>query len=145
MRRVAAAISDVGAGLRELSVGARSGQRPLLVVLVISVVLGVIMLSGPFERYADGRTRVEALHATASALEEENARLDRRAELLTDPTELERLAREEQGMIRPGEVPYTLVPPEVDRPVIAERRGTPADEPTPAWYVRLWTDVRSWF
>ncbi len=89
-----------------------------------SIVLGVVMLSGPFERYADGRTRVEALarHGSRARRGERAARAARRR-TSQDPAELERLAREEQGMIRPGEVPYTLVPPEVDRPVISAPRG----------------------
>lgn len=117
----------------------------MLVVLLVAVVLGVVMLSGPFERYADGRTRVEALRSTAATLDEENRRLDERAEHLQDPGELERLAREEQGMIRPGEVPYTLVPPDVERPVISEPRASEGDQPPPPWYARAWNAVRGWF
>lgn len=131
--------------VRNAWAGARSGQRPLVVALLVALVLGVVMVSGPFERYADSRTRVEALRGNAVTLEEENDRLERRAEHLQDPAELERLAREEQGMIRPGEVPYTLVPPEVDRPVISSPRGGDADEATPPWYARAWDAVRSWF
>ncbi|MEX0835068.1 MAG: septum formation initiator family protein [Nitriliruptor sp.] len=145
VQRAASGVARAGHGLRGLWVDARSGQRPLLVVLVVSIILGVVMLSGPFERYADGRTRVEAMRVTAAALDEENARLERRAEHLSDPAELERLAREEQGMIRPGEVPYTLVPPEVDRPVISAPRGSETDQLTAPWYARAWDTVRGWF
>jgi cell division protein FtsB len=144
LQRVADSVAGAGRGLRNVWVEARSGQRPLLVVLVVALVLGVVMLSGPFERYVDGRTRVEALRSTAATLEEENERLERRADHLQDPAELERLAREEQGMIRPGEVPYTLVPPEVDRPVISTPRGSGTTEPPAPWYVRAWDTVRSW-
>jgi cell division protein FtsB len=145
LRRVLDLLARAVIGVRNAWAGARSGQRPLLVALVVALILGVVMLSGPFERYADSRTRVEALRATADTLEDENARLERRASHLQDPSELERLAREEQGMIRPGEVPYTLVPPDVDRPVISAPRASDADDPTPPWYVRAWDAVRSWF
>ena len=30
------------------------------------------------------------------------------------------LAREQQGLVRPGDVPYILIPPETERPLIAE-------------------------
>jgi cell division protein FtsB len=143
--RVIDLLSRAALAIRNVWVGARSGQRPLLVALAVALVLGVVMLSGPFERYVDGRTRVETLRATADTLEDENARLERRADHLQDPDELERLAREEQGMIRPGEVPYTLVPPDVDRPVISAPRASDAADPTPPWYVRAWDAVRSWF
>lgn len=145
VRAVASAITGVSRAARNAWVEARSGERPLLVVLLVAVVLAVVMLSGPFERYADGRTRVEATRSTAEALDEEIARLEARVDQLQDPANLELLAREEQGMIRPGEVAYTLVPPEVDRPVISAPRGGDGQEPTPPWYARAWDSVRSWF
>lgn len=144
LRRLGAGFSRLGRAIRNLWVDARSGERPLLVVLGVSIVLGVVMLSGPFERYADSRTRVEAARSTADALDEEIARLEDRVEQLQDPTNLELLAREEQGMIRPGEVAYTLVPPVVDRPVISAPRSSEA-ETTPPWYARAWDTVRGWF
>jgi cell division protein FtsB len=131
-------------GVRNAGVEARSGQRPLVIALVTAVVAGVVMLSGPAERYLDGRTRVEALRGTADALDEEIARLEREVEDLEDPANLELRAREEQGMVRPGEVPYTLVPPEVDRPRITSPRAT-GEGPQPPWYARAWDNVRSWF
>jgi cell division protein FtsB len=145
VRRVGAALGRFGRGVRSLWVQARSGERPLLVVLLVAIVLGVVMLSGPFERYADGRTRVEAARTTADALDEEIARLEDRVEQLQDPTNLELLAREQQGMIRPGEVAYTLVPPVVDRPVISAPRDSETETATPPWYARAWDTVRSWF
>jgi cell division protein FtsB len=145
IRALASAVAGIGRAVRGAWVEARSGERPLLVVLLAAIVLAVVMLSGPFERYADGRTRVEATRSTAEALDEEIARLEARVEQLEDPANLEQLAREQQGMIRPGEVAYTLVPPEVDRPVISAPRGSDAGEPTPPWYARAWDSVRSWF
>lgn len=145
LRRVAAVVARFGRAVRNAWVEARSGERPLLVVLVVALVLGVVMLSGPFERYADGRSRVEATRSTADALDEEIARLEERVEQLSDPANLELLAREQQGMIRPGEVAYTLVPPVVDRPVISTRRGGEADESAAPWYARAWDAVRDWF
>jgi cell division protein FtsB len=145
LRRLGSGLSRVGHAIRNLWVDARSGERPLLVVLAVATVLGVVMLSGPFERYADGRTRVEAARSTADALDEEIARLEDRVEQLQDPTNLELLAREQQGMIRPGEVAYTLVPPVVDRPVISAPRSSETETTTPPWYARAWDAVRSWF
>lgn len=143
--RVLDTLSRAVLSVRNAWAGARSGQRPLLVALAVALILGVVMLSGPFERYLDSRTRVEALRATAATLDDENARLERQATHLQDPAELERLAREEQGMIRPGEVPYTLVPPDVDRPVISAPRVSDVGDSSPPWFVRAWDAVRGWF
>ncbi|HEV8675567.1 MAG TPA: septum formation initiator family protein [Methylomirabilota bacterium] len=50
------------------------------------------------------RAEVESLHRDVQALEAENERLSRAiAELRHDPTALERIAREELGLVRPGE------------------------------------------
>jgi cell division protein FtsB len=143
-QRAAVAIASVVRRVRNLVVEARSGHRPLVVVLVVAVGLAIVMLSGPTERYLDGRTRVDALRNTAEALDVEIDQLEGEVAELRDPDRLELLAREQQGMVRPGEVPYTLAPPEVDRPRITAARGS-ADDPTPPWYARAWDTVRSWF
>jgi cell division protein FtsB len=142
--RVRGRFDAFGRGVRNLVVEARSGQRPLVVVLLVAIGLSVVMLSGPAERYLDGRSRVEALRTTGDALDEEIAVLQGQTERLADPRRLEDLAREQQGMVRPGEIPYTLVPPETDRPRITAPRDGPG-EPTPPWYARAWDTVSGWF
>jgi cell division protein FtsB len=132
----------LGAGRRAAN-SATSGNRPLVAVLVGALVLSVLMLSGPAQRLLDGRARVDALAAKAEALEQENEALERRQADLEDPLNVELLAREQQGFIRPGEVPYTLVPPEVDRPRITAPRDQ-ADASASAWYARAWETVRGW-
>jgi cell division protein FtsB len=50
------------------------------------------------------RTEVHTLHRDVQALEAENDRLSRAiVELRTDPAAVERIAREELGLVRPGE------------------------------------------
>jgi cell division protein FtsB len=126
-------------GVRRLT----RGDRPLLVALAGALALAVVLLSGPAQSYLDGRARVDTLAVKAAALEAENERLGQRAADLEDPGTIELLAREQQGFIRPGEVPYTLVPPEVDRPQITGPRRGPEIEPG-AWYERAWQAVRGW-
>lgn len=116
------------------------GDRPLALALVGVLVLAVVMLSGPLQAYLDGRERVEVLEQQVAALSETNTDLGRRAEALQDPETIELMAREQQGLIRPGEVPYAIVPPEVDRPRIRDARGEPT-APT-AWYERAWGALR---
>ena len=43
-------------------------------------------------------------------IEEETQRLEQDNELLLTDAEVERLAREQYGLVRPGETPYALVP-----------------------------------
>ncbi|MTV25926.1 septum formation initiator family protein [Nitriliruptoraceae bacterium ZYF776] len=139
------AVAAAPAGLRRFWRAARSGERPLAVVLAFAVVLAVVMLSGPFQRYVDGRDRVAALQAGAAALDDEIARLEQQRDDLQDPENVELLAREQQGYVLPGEVPYTLVPPEVERPTIGNRHEAADDEVDRPWYARAWGSVTGWF
>jgi cell division protein FtsB len=109
--------------------GARTGRRGrvrrilggdlLLGILLLGAIgLGVVLLMPPFENYVIGRQRVAVLEQKALALEAENLRLERRIADLDDPVTIELLARSQQGLVRPGEVPYVLIAPEVDAPRI---------------------------
>jgi cell division protein FtsB len=138
-----AARGGIGAGRRAVT-SVTSGDRPFVAVLAGVLVLSVLMLSGPAQRLLDTRERVETLAAKADALERENAMLERRMMDLEDPLNVELLAREQQGFIRPGEVPYTLVPPAVDRPRITAPRDAAAEAPPAAWYTRAWQTIRGW-
>ncbi len=141
IQRAAHTVSGGGSELRYRVGRAVRGDRPLIVALAGVLVLAVVLLSGPAQNYFDSRSRVDALAVKADALEEENARLEQRVDDLQDPTTIELLAREQLGFIRPGEVPYTLVPPEVERPRLTTPRETPDAESGP-WYRRAWESVR---
>ena len=131
-------------GVRYRAGRAVRGDRPLALMLFGALTLGVVLLSGPAQSYLEARGRVESLQVKAAALDAENERLQQRVEDLEDPLTVELLAREEQGFIRPGEVPYTLVPPEVARPRITPPRSQAPPGEAP-WYERAWARVNGWF
>jgi cell division protein FtsB len=108
-------------GLRRLLIS----DVPLFALLLAAIAGAALLLTEPFENYLDGRARVALLEEQAAALEAQNLQLEQRIEDLDDPLNIELLAREQQGLIRPGEVPYVLIPPEADRPRIV-------DAPAPA-------------
>ncbi len=139
-RRAVTATSDGG---RRVWGAASGGDRPMVVALLLVVVLGATMLAGPTQRYLDSSSRVDDLQVKASALEAENDKLRQRRDDLTDEEYVELLAREQQGLVRPGEVAYSLVPPEVDRPRISTPRD-PGESESATWYVRAWDSVRGW-
>jgi cell division protein FtsB len=136
-------IVTVSSPIRRHLTHAVRGDRPLVVALVGAIVGGLLLVSGPAESYLDGRARVDQLAVKVDALDAENERLEQRVRDLQDPTTLELLARERHGFIRPGEVPYTLVPPEVERPRITAPRdpGETAAEP---WFSRFWRLLQRW-
>lgn len=96
------------------------GDRPLLAGLLTVLVVAVVMLSGPLENYLAARERVETLEAQAEALGAANRQLRQQVGDLRDPEHIELLAREEHGMVRPGQVAYVIIPPQSDRPRIAD-------------------------
>lgn len=108
------------------------------VLLLAALGAGAVVLAPPLEGFLAARQRVALLEQQAVALTGENARLERRIDDLDDPLTIELLARRQQGLVRPGEVPYVLVPPEVDAPRIVD-----APDPVPA-EVTLVDRVLAW-
>ena len=93
-----------------MSVGTRALERSrprltgraavLLVVLAILILLSLV----PTRRYLAQRSRIAELEREATRLEQQNDALRADILKLRDPAEIERLARECLGMVRPGEV-----------------------------------------
>lgn len=143
VQRAASTVVDAVDRARYRAGRAVRGDRPLVVMLVGALTLGIVLLSGPAQSYLDARARVETLETKAAALDTANERLRDRAADLQDPLNVELLAREQQGFVRPGEVPYTVVPPEVARPRIAEPLPDTPDVDG-AWYRRAWATLDRW-
>ncbi len=102
------------------------------------MVLVVVMALGPLQRYTAAADRVQALDATREQLNHQVDILEERRATLSDPEELELIARTELGLVMPGEVPFIVVTPE---DTAAEQvRPEPVEAP-PAeggpWYRRL--------
>lgn len=79
----------------------------LLVVVAILALLTLV----PARQFLAQRGRIAELETQATRLEQQNDALQREIARLKDPAELERLARECLGMVRPGEI--ALVTPDV--------------------------------
>jgi cell division protein FtsB len=137
-------VSGVANATRDAGAAVVAGDRPYVVGMLALLSLGVVMLSGPVQTYVDGRDRVELLERQLAALAEGNDRLTARRDQLQDPEEIELMAREQQGMIMPGEVPYAVVPPEVERPQLTPQLDVAPAEDRP-WYRRLWDGLTELF
>lgn len=123
---------------------AMAGDRPFILGFVVLLVLGVMVISGPLRSYLDQRDRVELLEQQLAVLDEANADLEQRAADLRDPEYQELLARERYGYVRPGEVPYVVVPPQRDTSDISESLAV--DEPAPRpWYRAAWDGLTGLF
>ena len=99
----------------------RATQVTLKAVTLLSGVLTIVFLVSFFfsdrgiAELQQARHRVADLRGEISRLEAENARLRAEIESAKKSTwSVERIAREEFGMTRPGETAYRVLPPAVD-------------------------------
>ncbi len=83
----------------------------LVVTLLVSVGLvaaGVL----PVQQYLERETQVRAAQEELDRLLEHNAALADDADALLTEQEIERIAREQYGFVRPGEIGYLVITPE---------------------------------
>ena len=76
----------------------------------MSLVALVVVAGTPFRSYVDQRRRIRAVSAEAAVLDKRNQELATQVSRLQTPAEIERQARTQYGMIRPGETAYALLP-----------------------------------
>lgn len=94
-------------------------------------VVAVMAIPPARQLYAQNRT-VAAEQMRLDDLRRENTVLQQRLDRLNDPEYVEKLAREQLGMVRPGEIAYVIVPPEAS---IDEKPPPPKPR---AWYQKAW-------
>ena len=109
----------------------------VLAVLLLAALALTVAGVFPLRQLADQRRTVAEARARLAALEAERRGLEAEIAALETDAELERLAREELGYVRPGEVGYVVVTPPVD---VADVEGPPAPsgEEGDPWWARLW-------
>ena len=85
-------------------------KRPGAFVVVLLLVGLAIVLAGvfPFRQLIAQERLVENTAAKLDALVAENEALQAEIDAVATPTELERIAREQYGMVRPGETSYVV-------------------------------------
>ncbi|MFQ5948188.1 MAG: septum formation initiator family protein [Acidimicrobiia bacterium] len=111
------------------------GRRwPAVLGLVLLVALAFTMAGiFPFRQILAQRRSVQLAEQKLEALQAENRRLEEQISVLQTPGEVERLARQQFGLVRPGEVGYTVIVP------LSEPE--PQQQPLPegkAWYQGFW-------
>ena len=84
----------------------------LVSALVVSVLfVGLLFVAVfPTRSYLAQRASVRDAQERLDALDREKHRLQREARRLTTPAEIERLARAQYGLVRPGEEAYAILP-----------------------------------
>ena len=93
-------------GRRERRSGAR--HSPLVAVVLIAALAVTLAGIFPFRQILAQNRQVEVTETKLAALQAENAALEAQIDALNTDVELERFAREELGMVEPGEVGYAV-------------------------------------
>ncbi len=89
-------------------------RRPLVVLFTLALMLvGLAVFTNvvPYRQIVDQGRQVAAAEAELEALQDENQVLTAQRDALETPVEIERLAREKLGYVRPGEVAYVVLEP----------------------------------
>jgi cell division protein FtsB len=79
----------------------------LLLLVCIGLLFAFVY---PTRTFLDQRDQMNRARQQLSVLDRENAKLADDAERLQDDAEIERIARERYGLVRPGERPFVIVP-----------------------------------
>jgi len=105
------------------------------------VLLGALALtvSGilPFRQLVSQQRQIERSQDQLTALERENQVLSDDIAMLGTDAEIERIAREQYGLVRPGEVAYVVVTPREMAVVVAQPDPVVRSDER-AWWQRVW-------
>ncbi len=115
-------------------------RRPgIAVVTLLFVLLGAAFLTQvvPYRQILDSQRQVATAQDRLTDLEAENRVLQADADALATPEEIEKLAREKLGYVRPGETAYVVLdPPGSDDAIVDEVVETEVSEKT--WVDEVW-------
>jgi cell division protein FtsB len=116
---------------------------------VLGVLLGAVVLVGvlflfvlPGRTYLAQRRTLAAAETRVKVLSQANTQLQQQATRLQTDAEIERLARQQYGMVKPGEVPYAILP--ARQPPAPQASPPPARKSHRSFPSRLWRDLQFW-
>lgn len=90
--------------------GPRIAAGPQVVIVLLVVGLAGAMAITPTRELLEQRTRIAGMTSDLRRLQQANRHLRARIERLNDPDYLEQQAREQFGLVRPGETAYVVIP-----------------------------------
>ena len=117
----------------------RRGRWRSMLFVTLLVSLGLVA-SGvlPVQQFLERETQVDAARAELDALLAENAELSGQADALLTDEEIERIAREQYGYVRPGEVGYVVITPEGEQLPSAPPQPQPVERDDRSILERVW-------
>jgi cell division protein FtsB len=108
--------------------------RRFLVALVGSAFLVVVVVGVfPIRTYLDQRDEISSEEARVRVLGDENQKLASRVKELGTDAEVERLAREQYNLVRPGEQAFAILPGPADPEPSVVPAAPPPPPPQSLW------------
>jgi len=113
-------------------------------VLAVALLGGLALtVSGilPFREMVSQQRQIDRAQEQLAALEGENGTLAEDIEMLGTDAEIERIAREQYGLVRPGEIAYVVVTPDKSVVVTAPQEDPIVRSDQHPWWKRAWDFV----
>lgn len=107
--------------------GRGAGWLAVLLVVALAITLAGVF---PFRQLIAQQRQVETAQDQLTALQQENFRLEQEAATLQTPAEIERIAREQFGVVRPGETAFAVNETPTRPAPAPEPAAGPADDRT---------------
>jgi cell division protein FtsB len=99
-------------------------RTALFLVVLVGLLFAFVY---PTRTFLDQRAETDKARTQLEVLQAENARLTRESKRLSTDSEIERLARENYGLVKPGERPFVILPaPTTSAPPPAATTAPPA-------------------
>jgi cell division protein FtsB len=117
----------------------RSGWRTVLFVSLL-VVFGLVV-SGvlPLQQYLERENQVNAAIENLTSLESANRSLSSDVSALLSDQEIERVAREQYGFVREGEIGYVVTTPDLEEPQRQAAPPAPVEVEEPkGFFGKIW-------
>jgi cell division protein FtsB len=86
----------------------RTRLTPGAVLLAVIIAVLLCVMSVPLRTYLSQRSQLDRLQLQSQVLQRLNSQLHQRVVQLHDPAYLQRLARECLGMVKPGEIRFSV-------------------------------------
>ena len=114
-----------------------------LVVGSIALAAALFLFVLPSRTYLAQRHSLAAAQTRLKVFSDQNAKLAAAADRLQTDAEIERLAREQYGLVKPGEKAYVIAPS--PRPATPAPASTPPPKAAkPGLVSRVWHDIQFW-
>lgn len=108
------------------------------VFFLVGLLIAAFLIFFPTKQLIEQKVRMHKLTTQLDALQDQNRQLKDQVKALNDPNQLELLARDRLGLVKPGEQSYLFVPtPPPARPQPSEAAARRA------WYLRWWDEAWS--